>query len=454
MELLDLPPEVFQQIVAIYVSTVGIRKAAKARETSKTFLCYINEEMFARQPTNKFTTRVPKKLLTKNMALFLEYRSQALYGAPDILPSMIQKTTMKFMEITGETSSDVGSKWIKRVTKQVVQHCGVVMYLAITPTAKRRKDFFNNSCKNSEDCDALMLAISLDDLNLVSAMLRRGINLWMKSPTLGYPLHLAARIGNLDVLSALLSSGVTDKSELSSLHCSNRIGEAIFAAKHDTESRIAIALLNFYTLHVGRPSLSWCSRMIYHAVSGNEPKFLDVILSLEVPRSWKEKYRENVMFGFRRCKSPEPILHVCIDRDLISLYGEYRCYESDARQTLAELAVKYHNTEMVNVLLKFNKSSYFWDAPLRLAVERNCADIVQILLHHGIDPEGPGWKLHRQSLCEVAKSRSEVYFMVKKALEKKIRRLGEDYEAPLYLIWDPKKQADVRVAYSFHAPKL
>lgn len=34
MLLLDVPPEVFQRIIEIYVNTVGVRKAAKAREAS------------------------------------------------------------------------------------------------------------------------------------------------------------------------------------------------------------------------------------------------------------------------------------------------------------------------------------------------------------------------------------------------------------------------------------
>ena len=34
MLLLDMPPEIFQRIIDIYVSTFGVRKAAKAREVS------------------------------------------------------------------------------------------------------------------------------------------------------------------------------------------------------------------------------------------------------------------------------------------------------------------------------------------------------------------------------------------------------------------------------------
>jgi hypothetical protein len=34
MLLLDLPPEVFQRVVEVYVSDIGIRKASKTREVS------------------------------------------------------------------------------------------------------------------------------------------------------------------------------------------------------------------------------------------------------------------------------------------------------------------------------------------------------------------------------------------------------------------------------------
>ncbi|KAF1924046.1 uncharacterized protein M421DRAFT_95726 [Didymella exigua CBS 183.55] len=74
MLLLDLPPEVFQRVITIHVSTVGVGNAAKAREACKTFLAYINEEIFARQPPGAFAARVPNKLLKRNLALFLEYR--------------------------------------------------------------------------------------------------------------------------------------------------------------------------------------------------------------------------------------------------------------------------------------------------------------------------------------------------------------------------------------------
>jgi hypothetical protein len=89
----------------------------------ETFKAYSNEEMFAEYLVNKFTkTRVAGRLLTKNIALFLEYRMNALYDVLDKLPSVVRKTVAVIMDITEETTQESHSRYTSEVTVAVAQH--------------------------------------------------------------------------------------------------------------------------------------------------------------------------------------------------------------------------------------------------------------------------------------------------------------------------------------------
>ncbi|KAI4919510.1 hypothetical protein J4E90_001645 [Alternaria incomplexa] len=53
MELLDLPPEIFEKVIESYVHTVGVCKAWKRRKVCKTFAAFISEEYTAKTKLNK-----------------------------------------------------------------------------------------------------------------------------------------------------------------------------------------------------------------------------------------------------------------------------------------------------------------------------------------------------------------------------------------------------------------
>ncbi|KAF2249259.1 hypothetical protein BU26DRAFT_505316 [Trematosphaeria pertusa] len=104
MELLDLPPEIFQRVVAMYVRRVGLCEAWKLRSVCKTFSVYLTEEVFGRQPMKVYFRKSSNQLLKSGLAVYLECHTNALYGAHETLPTLIQKTVGEFMRISNESS--------------------------------------------------------------------------------------------------------------------------------------------------------------------------------------------------------------------------------------------------------------------------------------------------------------------------------------------------------------
>lgn len=99
---------------------------------------------------------------------------------------------------------------------------------------------------------------------------------------------------------------------------------------------------------------------------------------------------------------------------------------------------------------------------LRHAIAENLTDVVHLLLKKGWNPEGGDiygdicgrHDAKLKSTMDLARKKSDIWYLLRDAIQKKIDTEGEDYKVPRRYVWNSRKQKDVIVAYSFTAPEL
>jgi ankyrin repeat protein len=112
MDLLDLPPEIFQMVVHEFVSKVGVRKAWKCRSVCRNFLqqvsgsfrspslgsfaVEIHHDVFAKQSIAALSRC--ESILKRNLALYLFNRTKNLLDVNDFVPNKIKRAVNFLME--------------------------------------------------------------------------------------------------------------------------------------------------------------------------------------------------------------------------------------------------------------------------------------------------------------------------------------------------------------------
>jgi len=468
MLLLDVPPEVFQRVISTYVYTVGIRKAAKVRETCSecnqqptffstltspaTFNAYINDEMFARQPVNKFNARVPRKLLAKNQVLFLESRSKALYDAPDVLPAIVRKIAKVFMNLSGEISDSARMMHIRSISSTIVAECSETVSLLIAPTARMRKDF----AQDSDIQNALAISIMQRKTGLVSALLQKGASPWGKISLMGRPLQLAVKSQKFEIMAKVLSEMEKHDGGYTKKIRSSVIVEAIDEALQLEDSLTPGHLLQWHVKHLKKPSVLQCGQLFSNAVSKGALSFLGNMLDLGFAGALRNTYVGNVVNAFGHNKKAAEILSLAIDKKLVTDMTRHRNRADDEARGLLDWAIEANNVNLVKIVLRINVWAHYEmgsSATLRKAIENNNPSILRILLKRHFDPEG-GTNPKDKSTMDLARKDSAVYHMLREAIVKTINKAGGSYKAPKRYVWNAKKQKDELVAYSFTAPEL
>ncbi|KAF3036255.1 hypothetical protein E8E11_002480 [Didymella keratinophila] len=146
-----------------------------------------------------------------------------------------------------------------------------------------------------------------------------------------------------------------------------------------------------------------------------------------------------------------------------------RCTYRALEQSNSPLAIKLLSWHMQHLVrhscvpfaeAAFAVATYSLDTKqgLREAISQDNLPMVELFLKNGADPEGvESWRrdpeFHRGT-CELARPGFKVYKIVREAVAKKVRRLKGTYEPLRFWVWDVKRQMDVPVAYTFHAPEL
>jgi hypothetical protein len=410
--------------------------------------------MFARQPISRFAARVPKRLFTQNISLFLEYRTKALYGAPDVLPSIVRNSAELFMKIYGERSEAARSEHIRTISLVIVKHCQKSASLLISPSTTK----FNFPTQNNHVDTALLVGIMLDKATLVSGLLSGGANPWDGASLLGKPLVLAATKNNAYLLTIILLTAEHQDGSCSQKARSSILVEAICKALRINTSLIPNMLLHWHLRHVGDLTVAQRNRLFEIATESGSTPFLRQLLNQGFTGAFKQNCIKSLVDSFRFNQHAAAILALCFDKKLVSSYTRYRRLPHEEALTLLDWAIEAGRASLVRIVLSGDRSIGYSGSDsatsFRKAIKNNDPAIVKLLLQHGFDPEGDYRVPEHGSTMDISRKDSAVYHILHKAILNKIKRQGDDYDKPNHWVWNAKKQKDELIAYSFTAPEL
>ena len=395
---------------------------------------------------------MPKRLLSKNLAFFLERRTLNRHGAPDVLPSLIRAIVNEFVSITGVTTDTARASWIKKVAGVIAAHCYEASKSAIAPTVARIKDYNQDPLKSN----ALLVATYLKDDAMVSKLLAQGVDPWT-GPLLfrKYFLHEAISSKNSQMIDLFLAhAGLPQNGSLSKAQV-HVFSDAIVAASAD-DWTLATRMLEWNAKHLPKLSLSASRRLVKKAVVTGALGFLKSVQDLGYLHWKKSPYTREIIQGLLTSSRPTELLQHFCDREFLRLYSHYRTQDNDEARVLLDLAVYNDSLGLAKAAFDVSRS-YLYSRPydatgkaLREAISRNNTDMVRLLLAEDADPEART-RDSRGSTYELARPGSKIQSMIRRAITRKVAKQCKEYKMPKYLVWDAKKQKDVYQAYTFTA---
>jgi hypothetical protein len=410
--------------------------------------------MFACQPAESFTGRVPGRLLNKNKALYLEYHTRSSQGAPDILPSIVRSTVKIIMDFEGKTSESARSKRVPKVCATVLDHCRAPITLLTVPT----KSHIVLCAKDDKLSVALLIAIAIQYKDLVSHLLEQGASPWNRTFTFEgrVPLDFAVRGASFEILECILQKAIQDHGGRTKKARSNLVVEAIIRALNLRKPMFAMHLVHWQVIQLGVPSKSQRDCIFTRAVHTGRISVTGYLLDLGFSGELKERYLNAIVAAFEANTKAAAILRLCFRKGLVTTETVFRHNSRDKARPLLYWAIKADNADLVKIILHYDRSKELVitaSKTLRFAIKMNNPSIVQLLLEHGFDPEG-GKDSHDKSTVDIARKKSVVYDVMHAAITAKIKKLGSFYFAPKRYVWNPIKQKDELITYSFTAPDL
>ncbi|KAH7070676.1 hypothetical protein BKA63DRAFT_569043 [Paraphoma chrysanthemicola] len=206
MDLLDLPPEIFQYIVHNFVSTVGIRRAWNVREVCRTFAVEIQYDVLHSQPLGEddipqwsWSTSV-RPLPTRYVASIVRYRlNKPLNASPEFLDKLRQM--IQFLRDESDVYPQDSPEYLNVLCESLAQR-SCTQQLAAALTCKYTA--LRHRCEDHEDCSDILkdgplpthlkiiAAVVIKDSKLVLALLPKLLQTdeW-RCEIFGSPLCLA-----------------------------------------------------------------------------------------------------------------------------------------------------------------------------------------------------------------------------------------------------------------------
>ncbi|KAF2994681.1 hypothetical protein E8E13_001948 [Curvularia kusanoi] len=427
MDLLDLPPEVFQRIIEEYVTAEHTRKTAKTRIVCKTFRDCINEELFARQSVSKFKSRVGKRLLEKNLALFLTYRVRSLHGASDFLPSVIRGTVDRLMTLR-KNPEDLRKGVTESVIQTLITHLEYPTNLAIIATPNQ----YQNLQVDRMNYITLVVALYAQNEDEVRAILDGGVDPWIQTALFRSAIHISTDLNSEGLVRLVLTA--TDKMNVGPISKQRRdlqgriMTQSIFASMRRRQWTIVDCLMKWSASHVAKPPLRTVQHWVELAASSSDACGTLVTMQKLGFLRHNHNYHKAIAMGLMLNPKPEYVLRICIKERLLHEHSliEWRGYQS---WTLLEIAIAGDKSALVKAVLAVNAPANMSES-LRFAIWSDSCAAVRVLLDHGADPEAPMQPPAIETTCELAEDNPGISKMIKKAIEKKKDALGTRQYAP------------------------
>ncbi|KAF1935252.1 ankyrin [Clathrospora elynae] len=359
MELLDLPPELLERVMVLYVKKYGIVEAWKIRKICKTFSIHIDRVIFAEQPISAFLRTKEhnaRAILKNNLVSYLIHHTNNLAGAHKFLPDFLNGMLEGLLEglANNEKKNMKRTAYLRLLCELLVKRSGDTVWSFVTMTSAASTNKMSSiKFAKSIEISKVAAAAAVGSLDA----LRRGLQndrqrLWEESDAFGYPLTLAAEGNHVEIVQAIVKSFEEYQHKYPASMPKPYFMLAIDAAM--TERFIGIAALLLKIYHKYFPVLpqryfdTWLAQAI---LTGNH----DLIRSVKALKTVGGT--AGYVMGFRMA-----------------------CEQGDAQ--IARMFIDDGH-------LDINQGLPYDTFPLEIAFNTGHANVVELLLRLGADPDGP-----------------------------------------------------------------
>ncbi|KAJ4304500.1 hypothetical protein N0V90_000026 [Kalmusia sp. IMI 367209] len=388
--LLDLPLEIFQQIVHQLVTDFGVVEAWKLREVCPIFATEIHYDIFTHRPTEVLQPVRDRKLVKRNMGIFLYNRLNApLDARPSIIARLKELLEFLICELNID-GHDQRQKCARKLCEGLASNHNLQFFLW------NDQSFSERALTGPLTVDQkIAAAIAVGAHEIVGPLLRSEDS--TLSGVFGNNLHIAIHRGDECIINALMAFYPQG---LMRLIVAGKI--AIEAYKPDVLELLLERIQQHPEFH-----LEFRQRLLIHAASiGNIPA-IDVILKAKA-NGQKPLVRREV--------------HIICQHGTVNVVAHYlKTGRIDAKTT-------YHNTSVLIAATKskdvskvravldagadINKMTTDKRSALFVASKAQDRAMVQYLLSCGADTDTTEWPGH-----EVARSYLESELAEAKAAE-------------------------------------
>ncbi|KAI4950630.1 hypothetical protein J4E91_004515 [Alternaria rosae] len=204
MPLLDLPPEVFENVTHELVSVAGIDQAWKLREVCRTFKDAITYEIFAKQPMDALTGP-GARIFNHNSGLYLYYRSKVLLDADPYLPNVVNDMVNSLAEHLDIDSDNKKETMRQGICDNLHWFCSFSKILSILRGGTSAVLAYPSITKIPlfGFFEKLVAALCLERHSLLLTLIQELID-FAVHPIFGAPLHDATVLGHEAAVEAIL----------------------------------------------------------------------------------------------------------------------------------------------------------------------------------------------------------------------------------------------------------
>ena len=329
----------------------------------------------------------------------------ALYGANYLLPTHINKIVDVLVNVSGDTSPDKRSVWVRGVIGALIK-TPKICKLAYNPSDKSSSRVMSSSGRQ----EALSVAVIMGKRNTVCALTTEQGAMWTKCSTgseLGCALELAVQNDDLDLVEVLLShtprSTVSKVMKIQTITVVNGITHAI-----RSNEPIALVLLEWYVSNTKHKEIRHLRDWFEEACASELMGFLGRLIALSTP-SMRKEFRRSFLtiaepsssvygYGRRHRFSPQlfgVLVSFLLDAGLFdrSNMNSSEWTERAQFHGLINTAVRRGDLNALEHVMaasansdRLRPNAKGLSTSLRLAAQQSRFDIFKLLVDHGADP--------------------------------------------------------------------
>ncbi|KAH7371706.1 hypothetical protein BKA66DRAFT_423647 [Pyrenochaeta sp. MPI-SDFR-AT-0127] len=357
MELLEMPPEVFQRIVQVFVNKFGIVEAWKLRGTCKAFCSYFDYEILAKPKLNAYIkNRLGRKILNNYLAKFLFLRSIKLNGfVHDFLPNFIRDT---MLEVSSCIKSNEAETALRKALCELLVKSNTCAYSwVLNITNRGQNQLLRNPIDVTNPSNRVAAAAAAGNLERVQELAFRDHHLmWKKSAAFGYPLDAAVYAGHLNVVQVIAQHAVHENAQP--------------GAKSPAFSRRCFTLAICTGIELQRYEISKQLIQTYDYIFG--------FATHECMETWLQAAVKT---------GDERLARIVLNTDSqASIDCLYNAFDMSCRHDYAKIALQFFEAGR----LRLDEVAHR-EYPLLTAIFRNSMPVVQALLDLGANPDGPSY---------------------------------------------------------------